>query len=103
MNYNYAVIGCIPNFSMNLVEFLRYDKILFKSKNYDMISKEIILQFTVELIIKLHNDSNVGFLLITKKLVKSFASRDSFFMHFYLSNPLFKLKLLNISACKAFY
>lgn len=75
MDDNYAVVGCIPNFSMNLIEFLKYIKIMFKSKNYDMIPEVNNIAVAIGLIGKLHDDSSVGFLLQIEKLVESFASR----------------------------
>ena len=75
MNQNYAVIGCIPQFCIDLREFTKKIKITINTKGYDMELGSKNLSVAIGFIGKTTNALSLKCMMEFDDIVKTFGSK----------------------------
>ena len=75
MNQNYAIIGCIPQFCIDLQEFTEKIKIIINTKGYDMELGSKNLNIAIRFIRKTTNALSLKCLMEFDNIVKTFRSK----------------------------
>ena len=75
MNQNYAIIGCIPQFCIDIKEFTEKIKIIINTKGYDMELGSKNLSITIGFIGKITNALSLKCMMEFDGIVKTFGSK----------------------------